>query len=344
MKKEALLYKNLDEQRVECFLCSHRCVIDQGRSGLCGVRQNNNGILQSLVYGDLIASHTDPIEKKPFYHFMPGTTAYSLATVGCNFRCGFCQNWQISQTTPHQDIFSNTRTVSPVQIVDEAVLHGADSIAYTYTEPTVFFEYAYDTARRAKDKGLHNVFVSNGYMTKAAIDMIAPVLDAANIDVKSFRDDYYRKHCKARLKPVLESIECLKRAGVWLEVTTLIIPGENDSEDELRDIAEFIAGIDIDIPWHISRFYSGYKFDSYEATPIGRLRLALDIGKECGLRHVYLGNAAEGRQTRCPNCDAVLIERSNSSVEMHALSQGMCPECQTQISGVWPPHESLQNR
>jgi pyruvate formate lyase activating enzyme len=285
-----MLYEVLEEDRVHCFLCAHHCRIAEGRFGFCGVRLNQGATLYTLVYGELIASRSDPIEKKPLYHFLPGTRSYSIATIGCNFRCGFCQNWQISQLTKKDGFSPPVRELTPEQVVEQAREEGCASIAYTYTEPTIFFEFAHDTAAVARQKGLKNIFVTNGFMTEEALDAIQPYLDAANVDLKSFRDEFYRRTCKARLEPVLRTIAGLKERGVWLEVTTLIVPGENDSEQELRDIASFLSGLSTEIPWHISRFYPQYEYGDSQMTPMETLRRAQAIGRQAGLKHIHLGN------------------------------------------------------
>jgi pyruvate formate lyase activating enzyme len=290
MEQEAMLYEPLSEGRVHCYLCAHHCRIAEGSFGICGVRQNREGVLYTLVYGELISARSDPIEKKPFCHFLPGTRSFSIATMGCNFKCGFCQNWQISQVNKRDGGELPFRELTPEQVVQRAVAEGCASIAYTYTEPTIFFELAHDTAAIAHERGLKNVFVTNGYMTAEALDSIQLFLDAANVDLKSFRDEFYRRTCKARLTPVLETISGLKKRGIWVEVTTLVVPGENDSEEELRDIAEFISGVSPEIPWHISRFYPQYEYGGAEPTPVRTLRTAERIGTEAGLRHIHLGN------------------------------------------------------
>jgi len=288
--KEAMLYEKLDNGEVHCSLCAHGCVISEGSFGFCGVRQNIEGVLYTLVYGEVIASNVDPIEKKPLYHFLPGTLTYSIATMGCNFRCGFCQNWQISQMSKRKDSGTSQNTLSPEEIVRETKRNNCSSISYTYTEPTIFFEYAYDISRIAKAAGLANVFVTNGYMTRKAIDTIRPYLDAVNIDLKSYREDYYKTFCKAHLQPVLDSILFIKKLNIWIEITTLIIPGENDSDEELEQIAGFIAGVDKEVPWHISRFFPQYKLTEHLVTPMSTLKRAKAIGEKQGLRRVYLGN------------------------------------------------------
>lgn len=288
--KEAMLYRRLEGNAVRCFLCAHRCRIPEGGWGLCSVRNNREGALYTAVYGKLIASHVDPIEKKPLYHFLPGSLTYSIATMGCNFRCGFCQNWQISQAAGREEEITGGRTVAPGEVVQHAKQASCLSIAYTYTEPTIFFEFAYDTARRAREEGLKNLFVTNGYMTGEALETIQPFLDAANVDLKSFRDEYYRKVCGAHLRPVLDTIRRMKEKGIWVEITTLVVPGENDSREELQDIARFIAGLDRGIPWHISRFFPTYQYDDAVPTPVETVRMAEEIGGSFGLNHVHPGN------------------------------------------------------
>lgn len=300
MIKEAMLYKKLEENRVQCYLCAHNCKIASGRFGFCGVRQNIQGTLNSLVYAEVIAYNVDPIEKKPLYRFLPGSTSFSIATIGCNFHCGFCQNWQISQASRRSHSFRGKRynpgevyELMPEKAVEEAKRNHCESISYTYTEPTIFFEYAYDTAKKAKEAGLKNIFVTNGYMSKEALETINPYLDAANIDLKSFREEFYTGNCKGHLQPVLDTIKLAKKLGIWIEVTTLIIPGQNDSTSELTDIAHFIASVGKDIPWHISRFHPDYQFLNQKPTPIETLKKAEDLGRKAGLRYIYLGNVRD---------------------------------------------------
>lgn len=331
--QRAMLYKKIDERKVQCFLCSHRCIIPEGQFGLCKVRKNVGGELETLVYGKTIAANVDPIEKKPLYHFLPGSTSFSVATPGCNFRCRFCQNWQISQQDIGDREFRGT-VLSPEEIVKRAQGYRCRSISYTYTEPTIFFEYAYDTARLAKEKGLFNIFVTNGYMTETAIEKISPYLDAANIDLKSFRDEFYKDVCSASLKPVLENIRLMRRYGIWIEVTTLIVPGQNDSKEELENIAGFISEIGKDIPWHISRFHPDYQYFDFHSTPLSKLEEAIEIGKKTGLQYVYLGNVGAETNTVCPNCGRTLIKRTYFSVDKKDLKDGKCPYCFKKIEGV----------
>jgi pyruvate formate lyase activating enzyme len=335
MLKEALFWEKLDGENGRCHLCAHECRISESKFGICGVRQNIKGVLFTMAYGRVIAVNIDPIEKKPLYHFLPGSTSYSVATVGCNFKCGFCQNWQISQTSVRDAEAVPGRRMTPEQIVAEAKKNKCLSISYTYTEPTIFFEYAYDTARLARKAGLYNVFVTNGYMTGQALETIKPYLDAANVDLKSFRDASYTKLCKAHLQPVLDTIAAMNKLGVWLEVTTLVVPGENDSDEELGQIAAFLARINRNIPWHISRFHPDYKFNSHIATPPETLHKAREIGKKAGLRHIYLGNIQEGTDTNCYQCHESIIERRYMGLNKLHLKNGRCPSCNAEISGIW---------
>jgi pyruvate formate lyase activating enzyme len=331
----ARLYR-CEEKGIVCELCAHGCTIKEGRRGICGVRENRGGELYSLVYGDLAAEHVDPIEKKPLFHVVPGSLSYSISTVGCNFSCLHCQNYSISQAgrsaTGASDAFR-----SPEQVVDAALAAGCQSISYTYVEPTVFFEFAYDCCFLARQQGLMNIFVSNGYMSEKATRLLAPVLDAINIDVKGFSDDFYKKICGARLQPVLDSVRLMKELGVWVEITTLVIPGLNDSEPELRRIGAFIAGIDRSIPWHVSGFYPTYKMTDRPPTSIQSLSLARQIGVDSGLHYVYVGNTLDegAENTFCPSCREEIIRRVGFSVRMNRIRQSSCPACGASIPGIW---------
>jgi len=287
MLHEAGLYTRKEEGKVACCLCSHRCNIAPGKFGICNVRENVDGALYTHSYGLLIARHIDPVEKKPLYHFQPGSLSYSIAAAGCNFQCEFCQNWEISQMKEVKKLGLQSVRAEPKQIVEAALRSGCRSISYTYTEPTIFFEFARDTGVLAREAALRNIFVTNGFMTGEALNEARSFLDAANVDLKSFRDDYYRKVCKGRLDPVLRSIAKMREHQVWVEVTTLIVPGLNDSDEELKGIAGFLAGLDVNIPWHISRFHPKYKMEGAAATPMETLNRAFRIGREAGLRFVY---------------------------------------------------------
>jgi pyruvate formate lyase activating enzyme len=334
--KRAVLWHEDKGSKVKCDLCNFRCVIGPGKRGHCGVRVNEGGVLYSLVYDKVCSAGVDPIEKKPLFHFMPGSKAFSIATPGCNFQCEFCQNWQISQMAIDQNEIQG-QAYSPKDIVYAAIESGCKSIAYTYTEPTIFMELCEDTARIAKKNGLQNIFVSNGYMTREAIDFASEWLDAINIDLKSFRDDYYKRICKASLGPVLDTIKYIaKETDIWMELTTLVVPGENDSEEELKDIAEFIASeVGVDTPWHISKFYPMYHMDNKPGTPCETLVKAREIAKEAGLRYVYIGNEPKinGQDTCCYNCGHVLIERKAYSITNYDVDKGCCSECKATIEG-----------
>ena len=334
--KEAVLWQPKEGKKVVCSLCSWRCVIGEGNLGRCHVRKNINGVLYSLSYDKLCAANTDPIEKKPLFHFQPGSKSFSIATPGCNFQCVFCQNWQISQMPYYQNDLEGSE-YSPEKIVEAALQSGCKSIAYTYTEPTIFMELCYETARLAKQKRLCNVFVSNGFMTPEAIDFAKGWLDGINIDLKAFTEDYYRDLCKAKLKPVLDTIRYIaKHTDIWLEVTTLVVPGKNDSDDELRSIAEFIAKeASVDVPWHVSRFYPQYKMTDSRPTDGAVLERAIDIGKEAGLRYIYVGNLPGGRaeSTYCYSCGALLIERTGYQIQRNSIEDYRCPQCNAEIAG-----------
>lgn len=334
---EAYLYHALDNEQVQCRLCGHHCIIKPGRRGICGVRQNDDGILKTLVYGRVVARHIDPIEKKPLFHFYPGSRSYSIATVGCNFKCRFCQNADIAQMPRDRDGLVMGDFVAPEDIVADAVRHHCRSIAYTYTEPTVYFEYALEIARLAKAQGIGNVFVTNGYMSAEALDMVAPYLNAANVDLKAFSDGFYHTYCGAHLEPVKETLRKMKALGILVEVTTLLIPGLNDDPEELGRLAAFIC-IDLgaDTPWHISRFHPTHRLTDRPATPLKTLQLAGEIGRQAGLHYVYLGNVhgENGESTQCPHCSTMLIDRRGFQLVGNFITGNRCPRCQTVISGV----------
>jgi pyruvate formate lyase activating enzyme len=333
--KEAMLYEKMDENRVKCFLCNHHCLIQEGRRGTCYVRENQGGTLYSLVYGRVISQNVDPVEKKPLYHFFPGSTSFSIATTGCNFRCLQCQNHEISQM-PRESGRIIGNHVDPETIVEQALQYHSKSIAYTYTEPTIYFEYARDVAIQANSKDIKNVFVTNGYMTTEALQAIHPQLHAANVDLKSFSRDFYRDTCGAKLEPVLDSIRTMKELGIWIEVTTLIIPGMNDTESELRQIAGFLLSVGPEVPWHISAFYPTYKMTDRPRTPVQSLHRAKKIGKEVGLRYVYCGNVPgdDGENTFCYQCEELLVERWGYRIQKNRIESGKCPSCRAPIDGI----------
>ncbi|OQY05580.1 MAG: AmmeMemoRadiSam system radical SAM enzyme [Planctomycetales bacterium 4572_13] len=334
--KRAVLWEPEEAQKVRCFLCNWRCVIADGKLGHCHVRKNVDGVLYSLNYDKLCAANSDPIEKKPLFHFQPGSKSFSIAAPGCNFQCVFCQNWQISQMPYYQNDLEGSGC-SPEKIVEAAIQSGCKSIAHTYTEPTIFMELCAETALLAKQKGLFNIFVSNGFMTAEAIEFVKPWLDGINIDLKAFTEDYYRDLCKAKFEPVLDTIRHIANStDIWLEITTLVVPGKNDSDDELRSIAEFIAKeTSVDTPWHVSRFYPQYKMTDTRVTDGNILERAYDIGKEAGLRYVYMGNlpGVRAESTYCYSCGALLIERTGYQIQQNLIRDHRCPQCNAKIAG-----------
>lgn len=336
--REAMLYEPQSDKAVGCRLCPHQCRIEETEFGQCGMRQNLKGHLYTHAYGAVIAANADPIEKKPLYHFLPGTRSFSMATAGCNFRCAFCQNWQISQANKKRYQPAGNLEFSPQQIVEAARARRCRSISYTYTEPTVFFEYAYDTARLARKAGLANIFVTNGFITTRALETMEPYLDACNVDLKAFRNEFYKNVCGGRLQPVLDTIGTLRKMGIWVEITTLIVPGANDSEAELRDIAEFLADLDPAIPWHISRFHPDYRYTDTKPTPRAVMDKARELGKAAGLKHIYAGNmTGVPRDTRCPQCRSLLIQRDGATADVHLDEHGRCPHCSWQLAGIFEP-------
>jgi len=331
-----MLYGPLEGGKVQCSLCNHRCTIAPSKRGICGVRENRDGKLYSLVFGRALSLNVDPIEKKPIFHLFPGSTSFSIATVGCNFRCLQCQNHDISQMPVDNGRIEGS-LVPPSKVVSLAKEHRCKSISYTYTEPTIYFEYAYETAALASQEGLKNIFVTNGYMTEETLKTIQPYLDAANVDLKSFQEKFYKEVCGARLKPVLETLELMRQMGIWVEVTTLVIPTLNDSDKEFEEIAQFILSLGPDVPWHISAFYPTYKMLNLPRTPASLLHRAREIGVGAGLRYVYCGNipGAEGEDTYCPHCGRKVIERVGFQVVKNEVVSGECRHCHTKIEGVW---------
>ena len=281
---ECVLYNVFGDNQVQCTSCNHRCIIDEGKRGICGVRQNVDGKLYLLVYGLVVSENVDPIEKKPLYHFLPNTKTCSIGTEGCNFKCSFCQNYTISQM---REIVG--REVTPEEVVERAIKTGCKSISYTYNEPTIFAEFVKDTAVLAKKKGLKNILVTNGYMTEECLEFLGSEIDAMNVDLKSSDEKFYNKICGAQLKPVLETIKRAHEKGIHIEITTLVVPGENDSIRNFENIAEFIAEVSKDIPWHISRFFPMHKMRDKHPTSLEKLEKAEKIGKKY-LKYVYLGN------------------------------------------------------
>jgi pyruvate formate lyase activating enzyme len=333
--KEAMLYQKMENRQVQCFLCNHLCRIPEGKRGICAVRENQEGVLYTLVYRRLISRSVDPIEKKPMFHFAPGSRSFSIATPGCNFRCDFCQNYEISQM-PREEKRIVGEDVAPEEVVAMAKRTGCRTIAYTYTEPTIYFEYALEIARLASGEGLKNIFVTNGYMTEEALKTFHPHLHGANVDLKAFREDFYQKRCGAKLEGVLRSLRFMKELGVWVEITTLIIPGLNDSEAELREIARFLVSLGKETPWHISRFHPTYKMLDRSPTSVRILQRARQIGFEEGLRYVYTGNVPgdEGEDTFCPHCGRLLVNRWGFQILQNKIKGQKCERCGSPIDGV----------
>ncbi|HUT62549.1 MAG TPA: AmmeMemoRadiSam system radical SAM enzyme [Anaerolineae bacterium] len=328
----AKFYKQLHNKHVQCFLCPHYCVIKSGSRGKCGVRENVEGILYTLVYGKVISSMVDPIEKKPLFHFLPGSSSLSIATMGCNMSCEFCQNWEISQSVkPQYQVIG--QEMSSEDIINKAMKNNCESISYTYTEPTIFYEFAYDTAKIAREHGLKNVFVTNGYINPEPQDEVCSVLDAVNVDLKGFSDEYYMEVCGAKLQPVLEAIRKYYENGVWIEITTLIVPGHNDSDEMLLKMGEFIASIDLKIPWHISRFYPTYKVQHLPITDIDTIHKAVEIGKKLSLKYVYTGNIPGDNfeNTYCPHCKRKVITREGFTLINMNLNENICKNCNEKI-------------
>jgi pyruvate formate lyase activating enzyme len=331
-----ILAERQPDGAVRCNVCAHRCLVRPGREGICHVRENRDGTLVSLAYGRIVAAALDPIEKKPLFHVEPGSRAWSIATPGCPFHCTFCQNWQIAQG-PRLGMTLPARVTPPGEVVEEAVEADADSIAYTYVEPTVFLEYVLDVGRLAREAGLRNLFITDGYATPEAIGLLAEVLDAANVDLKSFDDRFYRQLCGARLAPVLDGIVRMRDAGIFVEVTTLVIPGYNDDDANLQALTRWIVDhVGPETPWHVSRFYPAFHMPDEPPTPIETLRRAADIGREAGLAHVYIGNAPEleAEDTHCAGCGSLVIERHGYRVRNFLRPDGTCRACGHALAGL----------
>lgn len=333
--KEALFYQKLDNKVVQCRLCPRRCTIPDGKRGFCGVRENRDGILYTLVYAKPVAIHIDPIEKKPLFHFLPSTTAFSIATAGCNLRCKFCQNWQISQAKPEEVDYMY---LEPRDLVKKVKASGSRTLAYTYTEPTIFYEYMLDVAKLAKAEGIKNIMHSAGYINEEPLRQLAKYLDAANIDLKGFKDEYYAKMSEATLEPVLKTLKILKQEGVHLEITNLVLPGYNDDIDLITKMCLWIKeNLGPDTPLHFSRFFPMYKLISLNPTPVESLERARQIALDCGLRYVYIGNVGghPAENTYCPKCKKIVIERKGYFIVQNNIADGKCKFCGEEIVGVW---------
>jgi len=332
---EARYWESLQSKRVECTLCPKKCKVDDLERGYCGVRENKDGKYYTHVYAAPCSVHPDPIEKKPFYHFLPGTKAFSLATAGCNMDCAFCQNWQISQVRPEQ---VEAFYMPPETVASYAVESGCRSIAYTYTEPVVFYEYMYDCAAASRELGVRNVMISNGYIQEKPLRELCRVLDGIKVDLKSYREKYYREVCAGELKPVLDALEIIHDEGVWLELVYLMVPTLNDSEAEIEELCAWVhEKLGDDVPLHFSRFHPQYRLKHLPATPVGHLERACRIAGSTGLNYVYLGNVVghSSESTRCPACGKVVVGRVGYTILETAIEHGKCANCGNKIAGVW---------
>jgi len=335
LRKEAMYYKKIDEQTVQCDLCPRRCTLSDGQRGFCRAREPKGGTLYSLVYGLACSVHTDPIEKKPLFHFLPGTQAFSVATAGCNFRCKCCQNWSISQFPP-EDV--QNENLMPQEIVNAAAGSGSPTIAYTYTEPSIFYEYMLDTAKLAKQRGIRSMYHSNGSLNPAPLEELVPYLDGANIDLKAFNQSFYTDICAGFLEPVLATLKILKQKGVWTEITVLVIPTLNDDPGQIKQMCAWIKeNLGDEVPVHMSRFWPQYKLTSLPPTPVSTLEMARGIAQAAGIKYVYIGNVPghEGESTYCPRCRKPVIKRQGYSILEMNLSKGTCKFCGYPIAGVW---------
>ncbi|HID10339.1 MAG TPA: AmmeMemoRadiSam system radical SAM enzyme [Candidatus Latescibacteria bacterium] len=332
---EAWHYEKLPHKKIRCTLCPRECVIDDQERGYCGVRENRGGVYYTLVYGKPCTWHVDPIEKKPLFHFIPGTKAFSISTVGCNIECKFCQNWQISQIRPEQSV---DYVASPGEIAWAADATGCASIAYTYAEPVIFYEYMYDCAVEGRKRDVRSVMISNGYINREPMRQLCKVLDAVKIDFKAYTERFYRELCRGHLKPVLDTLVLLKQMGIWFEMVYLVVPTQNDSPDEIRQMCRWILQeLGPDVPLHFTRFYPQYKMRNLPPTPVKTLERAWEIARDEGLHFVYIGNVPGHRaeSTYCPSCDRRLIYRIGYAVEVEGLRNGRCAHCGREIPGVW---------
>ena len=333
--KEVSFYKKLPDLKIRCEICPKECEIADLERGYCGNKENRKGTYYSLVYGESCAAHIDPIEKKPLFHYLPSTKAFSIAAVGCNFECKFCQNWRIAQYRPEQ---VESFYLPPKEVVSLAKRKGCPTIAYTYTEPVVFYEYMYDTAKLAKSEGIGSVMISNGFINEEPLIELCKQLGGVKIDLKAFTEKFYKDYCSGELKPVLDTLKTLKKVGIWYEIVVLLIPTLNDSEGEIREMCQWIkAELGVQVPVHFSRFHPMYKIKNLPSTPVKTLETARKVAREVGLHYVYLGNVPgnEGESTYCPGCGEVVIRRIGYHIIKNAIKGGKCPKCGHVIPGVW---------
>ena len=328
-----MLYEKLDGV-LNCQICNRRCIISKGKTGFCMMRRNEEGVLYTLNYAAASSVAVDPIEKKPLFHFYPGSLSLSLGSIGCNFRCPYCQNWTISQADLEE---IGTRDIPPEETVKMAQENLCQSISWTYNEPTMWFEYTYESAKLAQKNDLKTVYVTNGYMSEESLDLISPYLDAANVDLKGMSDKFYQELCQARLEPVLENIQTMQDNDIHIEITNLVIPGYNDSEDDLKALVEFVADVGVEIPLHFTRFYPHYHMKQVPPTPVATLEKAQKMAMEAGIKYVYVGNVpgSDGENTRCPECQKLLIKRDGFSIRANNLKKDKkCPSCGAKIDIV----------
>jgi pyruvate formate lyase activating enzyme len=335
-RKEALFYEKLPDGKTLCGICPRRCVVEDGKRGYCGVRENVQGTYYSVVYGRVCAYHVDPMEKKPLFHFLPGTTAFSLATAGCNLDCKFCQNWEISQELPENVAASY---MPPASVVTGALRSKCPSIAYTYTEPTVYYEFMLDTAQRGHKAGLRSVMISGGYINPDPLALLAKNLDAIKIDLKGFTQDYYENICNGNLQSVLDTIVAVKKSGTWLEIVCLLVPTLNDDPKDIDAMSKWLVeNIGADVPVHFTRFYPTYKLTNIPPTPVDTVERARQVALARGLKYVYVGNVPaghEGESTYCPSCGNVVVKRAGYTILSNTITEGKCPKCGTAVPGIW---------
>ncbi len=333
--KEARYYKKLKELKVECQLCPKECSVADLERGYCGCRENRGGTYYTLVYSRPCALHVDPIEKKPLFHYLPGTKAFSLATVGCNMECKFCQNWNISQFRPEQ---VKAYYVPPQKVVELSKKYECPTIAYTYSEPVVFYEYMYDIAALAKSKKIGSVIISNGYIQPEPLKALCQQLTGVKIDLKAFTEKFYKEYCSGELKPVLDTLVLLKKIGIWFEIVVLLIPNLNDEPSEIDQMTKWIkTELGPDVPVHFTRYYPTYKITNIPPTPVKTLERAQEIAKKNGLHYAYVGNVPghPGEHTYCPKCGKKVIERTGFKILQNNINQGRCTFCKEEIAGVW---------
>lgn len=334
-KVEARYYKKLPDREVECTLCPHFCKLSDRERGYCGDRENRGGTYYTLVYGKACAVHIDPIEKKPLFHFLPGKNTLSIATAGCNVNCKFCQNWEISQVRPEQ---VQNYDFPPSQVVKSAQKYNCPVIAYTYTEPVVFYEYMYDTSVKARSKGIKSVVISAGFINPEPLEELTKVVDAIKIDLKAFTQDFYTNYVRGELKPILEAIKIVHKSQAWLEIVYLVIPTLNDSPPNIRKMCQWIMKeIGPDVPLHFSRFYPMYLLKNLPPTPISTLEKLRNIALKEGLHYVYIGNVPghKAESTYCPQCHNIIIKRIGYQIEKINLKNGRCKFCNHPIPGIW---------